>query len=224
MKTHTCFLIFSALGFLIFSSPAQANTPPEVSNVVAEQRPFTHLVDISYDLFDADGDPMTVTAYLSIDRGSTVPIACTTISGDAGAGVLSATGLQITWDAWADYPDYKGKECSIRVVADDGIPDVILSAPITFQSIRDGDNEIFTWDGTNLTQHTNNTVTDGSPDWAGDRIVYHSTMDGTYDLWILNPDGGFPVNITNSHTNFKNIIIWRDIFISSASNCNTSFE
>ncbi|MBU8871404.1 MAG: hypothetical protein KOO60_11120 [Gemmatimonadales bacterium] len=200
---HINLLILPALGFLIFSSLAQANTPPEVANVAAEQRPFTYLVDISYDLFDADGDPMTVTAYLSIDGGSTFPIECTTVSGDAGAGVLSATGLQITWDAWADYPDYSGTECSISVVADDGVPELILSASVTFESNRDGDTEIFTWDGTNLTQHTNNTVTDGSPDWAGDRIVYHSTLDGTYDLWTLDPNGGSPVNITNSHTLYE---------------------
>jgi formylglycine-generating enzyme required for sulfatase activity len=127
--------MLSVLVCLFASTIAWANTPPEVTNVYAGQRPGTRFVDITYDLFDADGDPMTVKVYLSIDGGATFPVECLTLTGDMGAGVISGTGLQIIWDAGLDYPDDKGNEYSIMVEADDGqyvVPDYVLIPSGTF--------------------------------------------------------------------------------------------
>ena len=49
-------------------APALAATP-QVTNVLAIQRPGTKLVDVTYDVYDADGHAMTVALYISPDGG-----------------------------------------------------------------------------------------------------------------------------------------------------------
>ncbi len=78
------------------------------------------------------------------------------------------------------------------------LPPTGLSAPLAFASTRDGDAEVFLWNSDGLTQITTNTATDGAPDWQGDRIVYHSNVSGNYDIWMLDLQGGEPVNLTNT--------------------------
>ncbi len=69
---------------------------PVVSNVRAEQRVGTKLVDILYDL-DAVADvSLTVT-----DGGQTVSVS--SVSGEIGQVINSGTDLQITWNAGADW-------------------------------------------------------------------------------------------------------------------------
>ena len=48
-----------------------ANHPPVVSNVQAQQREGTALVDITYDVQDEDGDTLTIRVYVSNDGGKT---------------------------------------------------------------------------------------------------------------------------------------------------------
>jgi formylglycine-generating enzyme required for sulfatase activity len=109
-------------------SPALA-AAPEVTNVVAVQRPGTTIVDVTYDLNDPDGDAMTVGLHLSPDGGLTFPIQCVTVSGDVGEGVTNGTGRHIEWDAGADYPGHVGDDHVVKVIADDGL---VLVQPGTF--------------------------------------------------------------------------------------------
>jgi len=81
------------------------------------------------------------------------------------------------------------------------LPPPPISTPIVFQSSRDGDGEIFAYDGTTETQLTHNTVTDGSPDRIGDRIAFDRRDGGNNDIWVMNADGTGEVNITNSALN-----------------------
>ena len=104
---------------LVFCHSAFANEAPQVTNVVAEQRESSMIVDVTYDLYDADGDPLTVTLWLSEDGGATFPIECTTVVGDVGDGVSSGTGKHIEWDAGADYPGHQGEDYVVKVIADD---------------------------------------------------------------------------------------------------------
>jgi len=104
---------------LVSVQAARANDVPQVTNVVAEQREPSMIVDVTYDLYDADGDPMTVTLWLSEDGGATFPIECTTVGGDVGDGVSGGTGKHIEWDAGADYPGHQGEAYVVKVVADD---------------------------------------------------------------------------------------------------------
>jgi hypothetical protein len=93
---------------------------PEVTKVLAVQRPGTRLVDVTYDLYDADGHAMTVALYISPDGGVSFPIQCLTVSGDVGAGVMSGTGRHIEWDAGGDNPGHAGDTYAPKVIADDG--------------------------------------------------------------------------------------------------------
>jgi formylglycine-generating enzyme required for sulfatase activity len=93
---------------------------PQVTNVVAVQRPGTRLVDVTYDLYDADGHAMTVALDISPDGGLSFPIHCMTVSGDVGIGIMSGTGRHIEWDAGVDYPSHLGETYAPKVIADDG--------------------------------------------------------------------------------------------------------
>jgi formylglycine-generating enzyme required for sulfatase activity len=94
--------------------------PPEVTSVVASQRPGTKLVDVTYDLNDPDGDSMVVNLYLSPDGGLSYPLHCITVAGDVGEGVSSGVGKHIEWDAGADYPQHTGDNYVVKVTANDG--------------------------------------------------------------------------------------------------------
>lgn len=93
-----------------------------VSNVQVEQRAFTAIWDVTYNLQTIDGLPVRIWLSLSTDGGQTFPLICQTVSGDVGPGVMPGTGLQIEWDAGADYPDLVESNCRLRVLADDGVP------------------------------------------------------------------------------------------------------
>ena len=58
--------------------------PPVVSNIRVSQRPGTKLVDIYYDLTDADGDLQLVQVAASSDAGLTYGLPCTSLSGAVG--------------------------------------------------------------------------------------------------------------------------------------------
>jgi len=127
---------------LLMVGIALGNTYPEVSNVVAVQRAHTALIDVTFDIADADGDAIYVSLWFSTDGGASWDQECVTVSGDVGAGVVPTTGLTVTWDAGVDFPDYINTEFSIRVYADDGsgdvpagfvlIPPAYVAMPATF--------------------------------------------------------------------------------------------
>ena len=103
-------------------SETRAQTAPVVSNVQAVQRENSFIVDITYDVFDADGDQMWVSVWFSPDGGATWPVFCRNVSGDVGAGQYSGVGRMIAWDARADRPGLQITTAGIRVVADDEPP------------------------------------------------------------------------------------------------------
>jgi formylglycine-generating enzyme required for sulfatase activity len=106
-----------------------------VTNVQAQQRPFSVLVDITYDLETIGDIAVTVSLTLSADGGANFTYPCLTMTGDVGAGVLPGTGKHIVWDAGIDYPDLNSTTCQLRVTADDGvveIPDFVAIPAGTF--------------------------------------------------------------------------------------------
>ncbi len=80
-------------------------------------------------------------------------------------------------------------------------------AVVFFQSDRDGNLEIYsvTTDGTTesgpteLTNITNNPADDSYPAVAyeGDRVAFIRTSDSGTDIWIVDPDGTNPTNVTS---------------------------
>jgi len=105
-----------------------------VTNVQAQQRPGTYLVDITYDLETVGDVAVTVSLSLSTDSGATYPFACQSATGHFGAGVLPGTNRQIVWDAGADFPGFTSTTCRLRVTADDGQSEI----PAGFVAIAHG--------------------------------------------------------------------------------------
>ena len=96
------------------------NHPPIVSNVHAEQRLGTKLVDITYDVSDPDGDLLRITVSVSDVDGVTFTVPVQSFTGDIGEGIAPGTGKQIVWDAGTDAPSVFGTDYRVKVTADDG--------------------------------------------------------------------------------------------------------
>ena len=71
--------------------------PPQVSNIQVQQRAGSYLVDITYDLFDPDGDSMYVSAVVSINGDDHWGVPCRAVDGDAGFVGNSGTGKNIAY-------------------------------------------------------------------------------------------------------------------------------
>lgn len=97
---------------------------PEVSNVTSSQRTDTKLVDIHYDVADADGDSLKVRIEISDDGGTTYQVPAFTFTGDIGDGITPGTGKLITWDAGKDWDGEYSDTMRVKVIASDakGLP------------------------------------------------------------------------------------------------------
>lgn len=112
------FLILVA-AMSIHCSSAFANSAPVVSSVTASQRgDDSKLVDIYYNLADADGDNCTVWVFVSDDGGSSWRVPAWAFSGHIGPSVTPGS-KHVTWDAATDVPGKVGS-FKVRVYADDG--------------------------------------------------------------------------------------------------------
>jgi formylglycine-generating enzyme required for sulfatase activity len=138
-----------ALGAAAFSmgAPAWGNSGPVVSNVTANQRgDGSNLIDVTYDLVDADGDPCTVWVNFSDDGGLSWRVPARTFSGDIGMGVAPGNGKAIVWDAGADMPGRVGN-FQARVYADDGNgPENTVLVPggwFPYQNVSDPESWVY---------------------------------------------------------------------------------
>ncbi|MCF7911177.1 MAG: formylglycine-generating enzyme family protein [Candidatus Cloacimonetes bacterium] len=96
------------------------NEPPVVSNIIVEQRDDgSYLVDIYYDLEDADGDSMLVSVSASDDEGISWNYVIVSVEGDIGNDIVSGNGKQVIWDFAVDHPEVLNIPTMIRITADD---------------------------------------------------------------------------------------------------------
>ena len=103
----------------VFAAWTLHAAPPKVSNVAARQLPGTKIVEITYDLADADGDPIVVGVEFSPNGGRSFPVPVNALSGDFGAAVTPGAGKKITWDAGIDWNGEYSEEGVIRLLASD---------------------------------------------------------------------------------------------------------
>jgi formylglycine-generating enzyme required for sulfatase activity len=94
--------------------------PPAVTNVVAVQRVGTKLVDIRYDLSDAEGDLVKVRIEISNDGGRTYSVPANSLIGDIGGGILPGTNKLIVWNAGIDWDGEFSETMRVKVIASDG--------------------------------------------------------------------------------------------------------
>ena len=87
----------SVLALLMVSCTLARAAAPVVSNIRASQRAGTKLVDIYYDVTDADGDALTVEIQVSNDNGTTYAVPAFTFSGAVGGGVTPGANRAAVW-------------------------------------------------------------------------------------------------------------------------------
>ena len=104
------------LCFGIFSSRA---APPTVSNVHAAQRAGTTLVDIYYDLADADSSALTVSVAVSTNGGAVYFSPGASASGALGAGIAPGSNKKITWNASVNLPAKLFSNVRVSITASD---------------------------------------------------------------------------------------------------------
>lgn len=104
---------------------------PQVANLsVAQRTDGSGLVDIHFDLVDADGGTLWVSVQASEDGGLTWLAPCYSLSGDVGAGVPATAGRHAVWNVAADLPERELGALRLRVLAsDEAIPRDMLRLP-----------------------------------------------------------------------------------------------
>ena len=107
--------------FSIKAEEAEFTAPVVFNTSVVQRRDGSKLVDITYDLFDANGDLCEVSLKLSSDGGTTfnyIPNAAF-LSGDIGEDIAPGFGKAIIWDAGAEGIDFDGFQFMLQFTADD---------------------------------------------------------------------------------------------------------
>ena len=114
MKTHIALSFFC----VVFAIGALGDSP-QVSNIRASQRAATKLIDIYYDLVDADSSSLTIMVQVSSDSGSSYGLPVFTTTGDIGTGVTPGANKHIVWNAGQDWNRRFTNTAKARVIADD---------------------------------------------------------------------------------------------------------
>ena len=107
-----------------FGCSAAFAAVPVVSNVTSQQRVGTKLVDITYDVADADGDTLKIRIEVSSNAGTTYNVPASSLSGAIGTNVTPGTGKQIVWNAGVDWDGEYSAQMRVKVIASDakGLP------------------------------------------------------------------------------------------------------
>ncbi len=108
------------LALLLAATLAHA-AAPVVSNIRALQRAGTKLVDIYYDVADADGDALTVEIQVSNDNGTTYSVPAFTFTGAVGSGVTPGANRAAVWNAGFDWDGQYSAQTRVKVTAHDGL-------------------------------------------------------------------------------------------------------
>jgi formylglycine-generating enzyme required for sulfatase activity len=94
---------------------------PVVANVVFAQRAGTKLVDITFNVSDADSDTLSMSVEISDDSGTTFSVPVTALSGDISvAATPTPAAKALVWDASVDFNQQFNSSMVVRVIANDG--------------------------------------------------------------------------------------------------------
>ncbi|MFH0734580.1 MAG: FISUMP domain-containing protein [bacterium] len=140
------------------------NNVPVVTNVDFNIRADgSKIVDIIYDVNDADGNNMTVTVTASSDSGVTWGLPITNITGAVGSGITSGIGKTIVWNTGVEHPNFYSPTVQIKITADDGVVNVCGNYAINYAG------KIY------------NTILIGGQCWLKENLNVGTRIDGSID-------------------------------------------
>jgi Peptidase family M28 len=96
MESILKYTLLAVLGFAASTLAAQ-NALPILSNISLTADTANHQVTVSYDLNDAENDPMEVWIQVSADSGRTWRVAIDAVTGDQGYPIVSGSGKSLVW-------------------------------------------------------------------------------------------------------------------------------
>jgi uncharacterized protein (TIGR02145 family) len=142
-STHYFYKIWSLDGSNNYSYSVERDTTtssvPVVSNVtLVNNITTTGLVDIYYDVTDADQNYVNIKMEASNDGGTTYNFACTLISGDTGSGVSIGTNKHIIWDFVREHSGVSGSNFKIKIIADNNLGNQIYYAGKIYNTVTIG--------------------------------------------------------------------------------------
>lgn len=130
MKTLTAFFLVLLAAFSVYP---QTNQNPVVNNVnFALRKDTSGVVDITYDVSDADNNLLTISVAVSSDAGLSWNFSCSKISGDVGSGITPGTNKKIAWDFYKEHPSESGDNYQVRITADDGTPKPCATVTVNY--------------------------------------------------------------------------------------------
>lgn len=106
---------------LICSISSLYGAVPVVTNVVAQQVSTSKMVQIHYDLFDADGDLIKIRVEVSDNGGKVYSVPAFNLVGDVGENVQTGVNKRILWDAGADWDGEYSTQMVVKVYAIDNV-------------------------------------------------------------------------------------------------------
>lgn len=168
-----------------------AQNSPVVENVTGTQRnDGSQIIDVYYDLADADGDELIITVQISDNDGSTFEIIPTEtlLSGDIGEGITSGNGKHIIWLAGEEAISLEGNTFKYKIIADDGY---VSGETVTdydgnvYQTIQIGD-QIWMTENLKVTHYRN-----GDPiPHVTNNIEWKNLSSGAYSYYNNNSTNG----------------------------------
>jgi hypothetical protein len=127
---------------LALGAGAAGAADPVVNNVASTQRTDgSGILDVVYDLVDADGDACRISLLASADGGITWDLPCPSLGGDVGTGVMPGTGRILTWNVGRDHPGIFSEDLRVRVVTSDVGVDYTAHTPRHYAALHFGDHD-----------------------------------------------------------------------------------
>ncbi|MBC8257206.1 MAG: fibrobacter succinogenes major paralogous domain-containing protein [Candidatus Marinimicrobia bacterium] len=186
-RGSTMFIIFMIICSFAFTT----NTPPVVSNVSFAQRTDgSGIVDVYYDVDDADGDSLKISIAVisNVSDTSNLFNIDSLVSGDVGRGIYSGTGKHIIWQYGTGNPNTYSNEVIIKITADDTQAATTIADydGNSYATVQIG-NQLWMAENLKTTHYNNGDEIQYVQDESSEPNVWENLSTGAYGYYEDNP-------------------------------------